>query len=397
MAVLFRVQHLNHSGGVVSTHTPVGGSLHWAFKANDMGDISYTLPLSDTAIGRDSFAPYFTDWRLQQKVDTNAWESIAAGIHVPVNMVSDEDTVHVAGKDWAHWLEQPPWFPDFSDLNFSPKVFKSAFKDYNEPLSRTEPSGFVNTPIAKAWYPPAIQQDVIQWLVENLRRGTDYVNITTAFNGTGWSEVTDLKIIIFQDETKILDHINEIASMDAPYGFDWTMNWNKQMEFFGPRKQVATSPTPIWTINETMILNPVDMLDWTNNGPIGTVIMGLGPASPGIWRIKKDQQSIDRYRLWNVLERVGGPFLFKTKGQIRYLTDGLQYMAPQKDLKVTIRPEDIDPFTGFKNQIGEVVHISWDFPPYHQIDAYYWIVGQDFSSDAPGNFKCDLSLQQIYG
>lgn len=106
MAVLFRVQHLNHSGGVVSTHIPVGGSLHWSYKANDMGDISYSLPLSDTAIARDAFAPYYTDWRLQQSIGGGVWESIAAGIHVPVNMVSDQDTVNVAGKDWALWLEQ---------------------------------------------------------------------------------------------------------------------------------------------------------------------------------------------------------------------------------------------------------------------------------------------------
>lgn len=397
MSVLFRVLHLAHSGATVSTHTPVGGSLRWSYRANDMGDIDYTLPLSDPTITRDSFAPYYTDWRLQQQVSGGAWEGIHGGIHVPVNVVSDADTVNVAGKDWALWLDQPPWFDGFSDADFSKTVFDDVFRQWNTPISRTVGSGFVDTPIVKAWYPPATQQDVITWLVNNLNRGTDFVNISADFNGTGWSEVTDLVIIQFQDETTILSHINEIAAMDTPYGFDWYMGYGKTMHFFGPRKEVANSPTAIWTINETMVLNPVDVLDWTNNGPLGTHIMGLGPGQPGIWRLHTDQDSIDRYRLWNRLERVGGPFVYKTKGQIKYLTDGLQYIAPQKDLKVTIRPEDIDPFEGFKNHVGDVVRFTWDFPPYHQIDAFFWIVSQEFSSDPAGNFKCDLGLQQIYG
>lgn len=407
MAVLFRVQHLDHLGSVISTHTPVGGSLEWEFRANEVGEISYQIAQSDIEdqnLGALSFAPYRTDWRLQQKVGTGSWESIAAGIHVPVNIHSDEDAVNVAGKDWAHWLEQPVWF-DYYDFNWSQAGLVHAtrkddiIEDTNDAGGWTPGANNIYSGKAVlAFMPGAIQAAMINELVDNTKRGTDYVNISTVFTGTAGSGtlVLDSYVIFFQDQSTVLQHINNVAALDNPYGFDWTMNANKQMEFFGPRKVVAQAPTPIWTITKDSILEqPIIDLDWTNNGPLGTHIVGLSRGSPSLWWYKKDQDSIDKFREWLKIEKVGDSYI---KGpDMRYAVNGLQYIHPQKDITITILPEVVDPFEGFKNHVGDVVRVKWDFPPHHEVNAYYWITGQRFHGDAPGNYMCDLALQQIYG
>jgi hypothetical protein len=395
MAIKLRVQHLNHSGGVVSTHTPVGGSLRWSYRATDMGDIAYELPLSDPLIARDAFRPYFTDWRLQQNVDGNGWESIAAGIHVPVNLVSDEDDVNVAGKDWAHWLEQPVWFDSYG-IAFTAGDLQDLIDETKGGVVY-DGNGFWDTIAGMAWSASdgATQQSIIENLIDNTKRGTDFVNINPNFNGVGWTEILSFGPIMLQDETNVIDHINTVAKLGDPYGFDWTMNWNKSMEFFGPRKNLAASPTPIWTISESDLVQPTDTIDWTNNGPLATHVVGLGQGSPAPWHFKRDQDSVDIYREWLKLVRVGDAYV-RGQPDVEFATEGLQYIHPQKDLKITIRPEDLDPFGGLKNHIGDVLRYTWDFPNYHQIDAFFWIVEQQFYGDGPGNWKCDLGLQQIY-
>lgn len=399
MAVRFRIQHLDHGGGVISTHTPVGGTLEWSYVANDVGDIGYQLPLSDVAISRDGFAPYRTDWRLQQQISGGTWQSLAAGIHVPVNIVSDSDAVNVAGKDWSHWLEQPVWF-DYYSYNYLDvgQDYSTRKRDIVKADKNWGP-GITDSKAALAFYPPATQAQIVSKLIDKSKEGRDgyYVNITPVFSGTaGSGDLTYAAIVIyFQDQTSILQHINTVAAIDDPWGFDWTMNWNKQMEFFGPRKTVKTSPTPIWTITKDMILEmPMLDMDWTNNGPLATHLVGLSQGSPAAWWIKRDPESIQKYRGWLRLENVGDQYIWKEP--FSHAVNGLDYLYPQKDIKITVMPEVLDVYEGFKNHVGDVIRVKWDFPPYHEVNAYYWITEQRFSGDAAGNFKCSLGLQQIY-
>jgi len=408
MAVQARIQHLDHGGSVISTHTPVGGSLTWGYKANEPGDIAYQLPLSDPAIIRDGFAPYRTDWRLQIKFDNAAWKSITAGIHVPVNLVNDQDAVNVAGKDWAHWLEQPVWFQYYNyDWDTAGAATATRRRDVIK-QSRAITAGIVENIAILAFTPGASQADMITKLISNTKRGTDYVNINPVFTGSAASSVLTLQayIISFQDETTVLQHINNLAALDNPYGFDWTMNADKKMEFFGPRKTAAGSPTGIWYLQQDQLLEqPMTELDWTNNGPIGTHIVGLSIGSPALWHHKRDQDSVDKYREWLKIEHVGDRYI--KSPDMKYAVDGIQDIFPHKDIKVTVLPEllvnqnifgsDYLKQDGFENHIGDVVVVQWDFPPYHKVDAFYWITEQRYSGDPDGNWKCELGLQQIYG
>lgn len=321
-----------------------------------------------------------------------------AGIHVPVNLVNDQDAVNIAGKDWAHWLEQPVMF-EYYRYNWDQvgSTYVTRKRDIVK-QSRALSAGVVQNIAIMAFTPAASQATVVKTLIDNTKRGTDYVDINPVFTGSagvGSLELSDY-IISFQDETTVLQHINNIADLDQPFGFDWTMNSGKTMEFFGPRKAVKESPTPIWTITQDSILEqPITDLDWTNNGPIGTHVVGLSQGSPALWAYKRDQDSVDLYREWLKIDHVGDQYI--KSADIKYAVSGLQYLYPQKDVKITILPEVIDPFEAFQNHVGDVIRVIWDFPPYHKVNAYYWITEQRFSDDSSGNWKCELGLQQIYG
>jgi hypothetical protein len=72
---------------------------------------------------------------------------------------------------------------------------------------------------------------------------------------------------------------------------------------------------------------------------------------------------------------------------------------PQKELKITIKPDEFDPTNPtyfFSPLIGEALYVDVDFPPYHRINANFWITAQEFHTDDAGNWLCDVSLQQIY-
>jgi hypothetical protein len=398
---MFRIRHLNHAGGLVAEHQMVGGSLSYTFRAGAPGDISYQLANSIGGITRDAFAPYFTDFMLQYANPAGgAYENIMGGIHVPVNLKNDEDAINVAGKDWSHWLEQPYWFEYYlydylDDTNLQDII------DEN----RAYPPGITETVAAVAFYPPVLQSNIIRQLINNTQpdgRWTltpgNYVPITPVFTGTaGSANFTKSSLIIqFQDQTTILQHINNIAAFDEPYGFDWTMNPNKQMEFFGPRKEVKHAPNPIWTITKDQIIgglaeNPLMEIDWTNNGPLAAHLVGVSNGSPGAWWHKIDQDSINRYREWLRIETLGDQYW---RGQdMLHALDGLDYLHPQKDLKIVVLPSLLS--TGFKNHIGDVVRLVWDFPPYHEVNAYFWINEQTYNSEGE-EWKLTLGLQQIY-
>jgi len=402
--VEFRIVHVDHDNVTIATHYPTGDSLRWGYRATDVGDVAYDLALSDpslVAAGADSFAPYKTDWRLGMNVDGLGWNTIHAGIHTHINIKSRSGEVAVQGKDWAHWLEQPVWFTFYAtqwnlgQLDTIVRTWSTGVKDAD-----FNAQGFYENFAVKAWVGDlgATQRSVITDLVNGSHVGTDFVNLAANFNSTPkWDSLLHYEIFV-QDETNILDHIKTIASLSDPYGYDFYTDWDKTMYFFGPRKTVGTT-TPAWTLtDENVVKESVPDFDWTNDGPLGTYMVGLGPGSPALWHLKYHQPTIDLYRQWLRVVRVGDIYASKIDG-VRQGTMGLQFGYPHKDLKLTVKPEKLKPLDksdGFKNHCGDVVHFVWPIPPYHTIDAYFWITQQDFRGDGAGNWYCDLGLEQIY-
>jgi hypothetical protein len=399
MRPYIRVQHIDHAEGqIVGTFNPL--EPRFAYRANDVGDLTYKLALSNQQVTRDAFAPKRTDFRLQVSYDGAFWTNIMGGFHWPVGINNEEGTVSVQGMDWMAWLEQPMWFDayliDAMDL-IAGKTKIQGILDDAESWGRawtSEPG--TDTEAIKY---NADQRTVVTDLIDSIADGNDgTININTTFSGdgTGWDLKDFSYVVMFQDDTTILDHIRAISDMDDPYGFDFFMNWDKTLVCYNPaRTAPISSIVPIYEITRS---SPgLVALQWQNSGPMATHTVGVGPGSPGIWAQKTFAPSVDAYRRWLRLVKLGGSY--RRPEQIKAAVNGIPDRFPQKDLKLTLKPdllEPLDPTAFFHPMIGEALYVDIDFPRYHRINANFWITAQEFHTDDEGNWLCDVSLQQIY-
>lgn len=393
-----RVQHIDREqGGVVGTFDPL--KPRFAFRANDPGDITYELALSNPQVTRDAFAPKRTDFRLQVSPNQANWRNIMAGFHWPVALNNEEGTVKVSGEDWLAYLEQPMWFDayliDAMDLVAGKTKIKHIIEDAHSWARVWIEASGTDTDLVTYG---AVQQTVVRDLVEEAAHGNDgtiQINVSFAGDGSGWAEGMNY-LVMFQDETTILDHIRAISDMDAPFGFDFFMNWDKTLVFYNPtRTAPIASINPIYSI--TRNTPALVSAQWQNNGPMATHTVALGPGNPAVWAQKTYSPSVDIYRRWLRLVKLGGNY--RMPEQVEAAVNGIPDRFPQKELKLTLKPDELeptDPTAFFSPMIGEALYVDIDFPPYHRINANFWILEQEFYTDDPGNWLCDVSLQQIY-
>jgi hypothetical protein len=393
-----RVQHIDRAeGGVVGTFFPL--KPRFAFRQNDPGDITYELALSNPQIKRDAFAPKRTDFRLQVSSTGANWQNIMGGFHWPVSLENETGVVKIQGMDWMVYLEQPMWFDAYNTDTIDVIEMKDGVKKI---LKKAESWG-------RAWASEpgvdtdavtfnATQEIVVRELIETIADGdNDTLKINLDFFGDSFGWGTPMGYtVMFQDSTNILDHIRAISEMESPFGFDFFMNWNKTLVCYNP---ALVSPldeiVPIGNITRTE--GGLVRLTWQNNGPVATHTLAVGAGSPGIWAHKTYKPSEQLYRRWLRIVRLGGAH--RMPEQVLAAVKGIPDRFPQKELKITIKPEEFspnDPALFFHPQIGRALYVDIDFPPYHRINANFWITAQEFSTDDAGNWLCDVSLQQIY-
>ena len=81
------------------------------------------------------------------------------------------------------------------------------------------------------------------------------------------------------------------------------------------------------------------------------------------------------------------------------LVESGEFLEPQKELRLTVRPDFIDGSDGsdgFLNILGEAVDVDYTMPGYHRIDANFYVVGQSYYSEDGSNFLLDYTLAQVY-
>lgn len=393
-----RVQHIDRElGGVAGTFNPL--KPRFAFRANNPGDITYELALSNPQVTRDAFAPKRTDFRLQVSNSGANWQNVMGGFHWPVGLNNEEGTVKISGQDWMAYLEQPMWFDmyefDAQDLVAGKTRMKIVLEDPHSVMRAWTQAAGTDTDYLTYG---AVQQTVVTELVESIAHGDDgtlEIGVSFAGSGEGWAEPMNY-VVMFQDDTTILDHIRAISDMDSPFGFDFFMNWDKTLVFYNPARTAAISSiNSIYSITRSS--PALVKVQWQNNGPAATHTVAIAPGNPGIWAQKTYSPSVDLYRRWLRLVRLGGSY--RMPEEVVAAVNGIPDRFPQKELKLTLKPdllEPSDPTAFFHPMIGEALYVDIDFPPYHRINANFWILEQEFYTDDPGNWLCDVSLQQIY-
>lgn len=384
----FTVVNREHDGTLVSELTPIGGSLRWNYaEASFAGPstIAYDLARSDANLGRDDFAPKRTDWELVMSY-AGADTVIHAGIMMPVNMASDASgsfgRIRCQGESWIAYLRQP-W--PFSYASVAADQAANQLNDIDE--------------LWKYWSTVggSTQQDVVEDVLASITGYEDYVALTPSFDGTGWTENVD-KEIGFGDDATLLDIILSVAGLSSPLGFDIWDEADKTLRLVAPAVTDPDSVTPAYTLNSSSIVVPP--LDWTNNGPeeSDTVVLGTGSGNTRRIGFSKYQGTRDTYRRWVRIRESS----FSDETGIGAAADALGRQArfPHKDLKVTIRPDLLDPTdptAGFQRLTGQAIAVNYDVAPYHEIDASFTILNQEFRANPSGaGFLCDLTLWQLY-
>jgi hypothetical protein len=327
------------------------------------------------------------------------------GICVGANLQNDRGTVAFVGKDWLHYLEQP--YP-FREMTANGRTgYEMTVDDW---LSIEDANRYWNASAGANTTPVtynATLQTVVSDLITSLSSGA-YDPIAPIFSplylGTVWSQSQNYNIP-WGDQTNVLDHITALSKQYDPRGFDfWVVaNPDKQLLMNGPRVLNPNSITPVATLTGagTMVT-----LDWTNSGPRATetVVLGSGLGNGRPWYRSTYQPSQDQYRRWkrNVSIPNPGASLTSPDDVMLGLGSAIGFLDrfPQKDLRLVLKPDYVIPGNAafmFYPLIGEALAINYTgFTPYHHINATFYMTAQAFSTDAAGNFVCDVTLEQIY-
>lgn len=389
-APTFTVTNLNHDGTEISTFTPIGGTLRWTYRlaqSGGPGDAAWSIALSDPSITTaDQFAPYRTDYKITMHYPGEADEDLQAGILGPINTGSEPSgvfgQVRVTGKDWLHWLEQP--YP----FGYAAVVTDVVANQLLDPAN-----------LFKQWIAKS-QTVIVDDLLTALDGNVGAVTFTPSFEGTGWTLTLD-KEVAFGDNTTVLDLILDIARLATvntdQYGFDMWCDADKTVHLVAPRVTDPSAVVPVFTLDDANVVAPP--LDWTNNGPLETDTVVFGQANNNTARIGFSDYSASQtvYRQWTQFQQVSLAEADAIAAAAAGI--GLQDRFPQKNLKITIRPDLLDPLdprVGFRNQLGQGITVHYPVTPYHTIFADFYIVEQSYYTPDGCNWLCDLTLQQIY-
>lgn len=384
--IRFEVDHLEHDGNLISTHTPVGRTLRWMNRNQDYGWLQYEIAYSDPEVTQDGWAAKRTDVELYLVTEPDGNRvRVWAGLHDAANLrLTDRGTILVSAKSWLWWADQPYPFPAYE------QTLATILASGNVPdLLYNAPDG-------------ATVDDVIVALLDPITDGTaEQVELVPDFQGAALAEPVYWRVP-FGDSQTILGHMKALAAMSDPFGFDFWDDPDKYVRFVGPRLQEPEDASPIYSLTspDTGIVEA----DWTNNGPaaVNTVAIASGAGNTGRWSRKTYAPSEELYRDWTVVRPINrySQSLTDADGVGSFAEGGgYQDRFPQKRLLLTVKPDIVDPSDPtamFYSQVAQVIDVDYTFPVYHRVDALFYIVAQEFWGDGAGNYFCNLSLDQLY-
>lgn len=383
MADTFVITHTDFDGNAVSSYdNPAGLSWTYQIGAKQPGKIEYELSEADPGVWRNAFGPKTHDAVLSMN-----GEPLISGPIWSVNVPFSGDTVGVVVHDWMQWLDQPPlqlmWPTDYDANDIDALI-----------------TGGIAGDLIKVWPVGTTVEDMVLDILAPIDANDGQLSIIKSFTGSTFAEELTGYLERSSNQT-VLSLMQTIAAMGSPYGFDFWFEPDKTLRMVGPRRTDPGSVSPIYGF-----YGPEDIVDgdWTNNGPTGTEILFTdgGANTKRFWH-KEHAPSIAQFRRWGHVANVDGGDTSSfqigsgTEGDFKAQAAQTRYLFPQRDLTITIKPEET---IGFGNRLMEAVDVDYEkFPGcYRRIDGYFWITSQTFREVSPGSgdWLCDLGLEQIY-
>lgn len=396
------VQYFTHDG------QPVWGPLlaermEYTFQLGSQGPgtMSHFTPSSLPTLSRDIVAPKRNDYKVKWTNDDGlTFVDVQGGFLWDAALNDNDFGVAFAGVDWSAWLDNP--FPQDREVTQAELLADSDLLTSMYIGLPTSPYDWVNGGVG------VNQQIIITDMITALNlEGANAPVLALSFTGSHWINVPEtiggnpgggfFTIGPF-DTSSIRQHISSISTLNDPWVPNFRTFPDRTLEFFFLKnKDPDGDIIPDFAAHDE---NVIHKIDWTEHGPIATYVTGFGIGNFPIQYTTRHLPSEQKFRRWRSSHTIG------TRGQV-YLTreqveEGTKAFAdkyPQKDLTMTIYPDKLDPYdplVGFTNLCGKILDVNYDFPPFHAVDAIFYIISQHFHADVAGNWLCDLGLQQIY-
>lgn len=359
------------------------------------GNVSYQISFSATDVddnpivtGHDFIGPWRSYWRL--RCGTIA---IIAGVITPWNTKLGSDFMSVNGKTWeaffARW--QYPFDPRPAHVN-----------DYRFPASyqNDELVGTgVDTPAGLAYQ--ASNRDVLRILGDIISTTMNVPN-RMIFDLSELSTLSGTKTNyqLSLGDTSFMDSLfNDMSELGN--GFDWWIGHDLKIHVGIPYRFGDPANPAIWlTIDDDF---PVVDLDFTNNGPVATHVLGRGAGlaaqttlgraygyDPAQVQFTRLDQSYDFGDIRNATQL--------SKRTQKQLSQDLQ---PKHDIPLQLDPAVVEDHladgTNFwsRFRVGRAIYIDRELIA-HRIDSPQQIKSFSCKVTNEGNALVDVTLDQIY-
>lgn len=405
-------QYRTHDGEPVWDIQPERLSYSFQLGSQGPSGMSHFTPLSLPSLTRDIVAPKRNDYMLQwSNTDGVSRFDLQGGFLWDAGLSDSDFGVDFIGIDWSAWLDNP-----------IPQDREVTFGEWRDDPTLLPHWGYPEDVIPLSpydWFDNGTgvnQKVIITDLLEAIGGqgpdptpdfvgpnpvylqpsfgGSHWVNVPKLVQGTAWGTPFSIKPF---DITSVRQHINAISNLNDPWVPNFRTNPDKTLDFFFLKnKDPGGGTTPVFGVNDDS--ESLIHLDWAEHGPAGTYVTGWGGSSSlAKWFTTTHAASDAKFRRWRTNHTLGPHY--KTQEQVQEGTKAFADKFPQKDATLVYKPELLDPndeLVGFTNLSGMIIDVDYDYSPFHRIDAIFYIISQQFSSDGAGNWLCEAGLQQIY-
>jgi len=371
MAETWTMIHRDENDNVTDEFKPLNCSFTKRYQ--DCGDIAYDLPLSYPRMRWSIVGPKRTSFELWN--DAYPDRPIISGIHSYINTKRGSELLHIQGKTWL-WYFQNRHYP-FNPQ--SPNAFLAGSAANDQGLAYQEFGD-----------PTDILQDI--WTEIKTRPNGNKWGITIQGIPTGIS--TGYRVEL-GDTKSLFDMFQDLSQVEP--GFIFYDNVAREVVIVSPHlyndNALDGPATNIYSFDRNTPPVKWTDIEFENNGPIGTHILGLGSGtSSRIGRAYGYGQSEEIFGRWDMT--VDFSETMSTNKLVaqtqRAFSKGLY---PQRNVPLTVRPEDIPGFWVLFEP-GWSVWIHEDFES-NKAEGAYEIMEMAAHLTNEGDSLVDLTVNEL--
>ncbi len=365
------------------------------------------IPLSEPTLRHENFGPYRTDYHIYRAGQGQNYRLMTEGMLTSVNLSDDRDTVLLSGKDWLHYLERRIYpFDAATYLAGGWRGWPVGWPHHNGDRQSN-----INARREKKDNPVEVRQivedildDMQQMLIPPLPGGVPADTLAgrgqlgIIFNNVNTGTTTKYRIYP-GDGTSVYEHIQKLSEQVKGFEFD-ILPVSREFKMWSPFRMQMN---PVYTFRGqtttgTETSGAFTHVDWTNDGPDGTFLVGLGSGNQRAGATWYYRPAIDKYRL---LEKVTDFGAMENPDLIFQMLKDQNDIYPQTKLSLTLlNPEFLSPsfYTSDRPRsvIGQRVRVIHNFPPYWALDTDYRVNALNWSVDQSSNEEVEFELEVIY-